>query len=78
MSCGRAETLDRRPGGLQAWARRSNTHSIPREPITEPENQQTRPKNHQWTRVRVRAKPNNPLPHLDFPVRTIPLLWGAL
>ena len=78
MPHGRAETLERRLGGLQAWGRRSNTHSIPPEPMTELDNQQTIPKNHQWTRVRTRARPNNPLPHLDFPVRTVPLLWGAL
>ena len=76
--CGRVETLDRRLGGLQAWGRRSNTHSTPPEPMTEPDSQQTRLKDHQWTRVRARARPNNHLLHLDFPVRTIPLLWGAL
>ena len=38
--------------------------------MTEPDNQQTRPKNHQSTRVRAKARPNNPpptprLPHVD-------------
>ena len=74
MPCGRSRDTRWKARGLQAWGRRSNTHSNPPEPVTELDSQQTRPKDHQWTRVRARARPNNPLPHLDFPVRTIPLL----
>ena len=44
---------------------------MPIEPVTTPDSQQTRPKNPQWTRVRARARPSIPLPHQDFPVRTI-------
>ena len=68
--CGRAETLDRslpRLRGLQAWGRRPNTHSTPPEPITEPNNQQTQPKNCPG-RVRARARPNDlpPMPRLSL------------
>ena len=67
MPHGRVETLDRRPGGLQAWGRRPNTHSAPQGPLTEPiDNQQTRPKDCPG-RVRARARPDNPPPTPRLP-----------
>ena len=53
------EALVRRPGGLQAWGRRSHPNSAPGT-MTEQDSQQTRPKEPQWTRVRARARPSTP------------------
>ena len=56
---GQVEMLERRLGGLQTLGRRSHTNSAP-ETMTEPDSQQTRSKESQWTRVRARARPNTP------------------
>ena len=56
---GQVEALVRRPGGLQAWGRRSHTNSAPGT-MTEQDSRQTRPKEPQWMRVRARPRPSTP------------------
>ena len=64
------QEVEGRLGGLQAWERRNQSNAQ--------DNQQTAPKERPRTRVRARAGPGNPLPHPDFPIIPIPLLWGTL
>ena len=64
------QEVERRLEGLHAWKRRNQSNAQ--------DNQQTAPKERPRTRVRTRARPGNPLPHPDFPIILIPLLWGTL
>ena len=69
--------VERRLGGLQAWGSRNQTINALGTTDT-PDYQQTVSKERPRTRVRTRVRPGTPLTHPDFPIVTIPLLWGTL
>ena len=48
------------------------------ETVDADDGQQTVPKERSRTRVWARARPSTPLPHPDFPIIIILLLWGTL
>ena len=75
------QEVERRLGGLQAWGRQHGILDSAPGTVDMDEGQQTVPKERQYrprTRVWARARPSTPLPHLDFPIKITPLLWGAL
>ena len=78
--CG--QEVGRRPGGLRVWGRQNGIiDSVPRTVNTNDKRQQTVPKETQErprTRVGARARPSTPIPHPDFPMIIILLLWGTL